>query len=759
MKVVVCLIAFLGGFSGVVKAESPAPPRSEPYVWRNVVIGGGGFVTGIVMHPREKGLMYARTDVGGAYRWDPTAEEWIPITDWVGMADVNLTGIESLAVDPSDPNRVYLAAGTYSGGPAAILRSADRGKTFMRTDVPFRMGGNESGRFNGERLAVDPNDGNILFFGSRRDGLWRSVDRGATWKNVESFPNIPTNRPPVAAMTNTFGNARRRFNFPYQPVGIVSVVFDPTTATPGHRTPLIYAAGSTLSTNLFRSSDGGETWQAVEGQPVGLCPVHLVRASDGLLYATYGREPGPSIMTDGAVWKFDPKKNTWTDITPIKPTTSDQRFGYGGITVDARRPSTIMVTTFWHWKPHDLIFRSTNGGATWIQLWQENTEWDHSSAPYTETQPPHWMGDIEINPFDSRQVLFTTGYGIWSCPDITAADAGHPTHWEFLDRGLEETVPLGLISPPEGAHLLSALGDQDGFRHDDLTRSPKQGRYPEPRFSNGECITFAGKNPQVIARTGSGNQPVHAAISRDGGTTWRALGSEPPDSNGAGTITLSADGKIMVWIPRRSAPYRSTDCGTNWVACLGLGPRLSVVADPVNSKRFYALDPDSGRLLVSTNGAVSFVAEGAELPTGVGFPGGFGGGGGADGVLYAAPDSEGDLWLASRAHGLYHSTDGGGSFTKLGTVDEAYSLGFGKAAPGRDWPALYLAGRIGGVQALFRSDDNGTTWARINDNQHQYGWINHVTGDPRIYGRVYFATGGRGIIYGDPAAPLTVQGR
>ena len=113
-------------------------------------------MTGIVFHPRQKNLMYARTDVGGAYRWEASSNEWIPITDWIGAADGNLTGIESLALDPADPDRVYLAAGTYEGGPAAILRSADQGRTFQRTDVPFRMGGNELGRFNGERLAVDP---------------------------------------------------------------------------------------------------------------------------------------------------------------------------------------------------------------------------------------------------------------------------------------------------------------------------------------------------------------------------------------------------------------------------------------------------------------------------------------------------------------------------------------------------------------------------------------------------------------------------
>jgi photosystem II stability/assembly factor-like uncharacterized protein len=743
---ILCLVALSLGLAGASGAESSALPRSEPYVWQNVIIGGGGFVTGIIMHPLEKGLMYARTDVGGAYRWDSTAGKWIPITDWIGMADVNLTGIESLAVDPSDVNRVYLAAGTYNNGGAAILRSTDQGKTFARTDVPFKMGGNEAGRFNGERLAVDPNDGKILFFGSRHDGLWRSEDRGTTWKKVESFPNFATNGPPPVT-TNATANLRRRFNFVQQPVGIVCVLFDPGSRTPGRPTPVIYAAASTLSTNSFRSLDGGKTWQAVEGQPVGFCPNHLVRASDGMIYASYGREPGPNTMTDGAIWKFDPKKNIWTNITPLKPTGSDQRFGYGSVTVDAQHPSTIMVTTFCHWHPHDLIFRSTDSGASWTQLWQENTQWDHSSAPYTETRTPHWMGDIEINPFNPDQVLFTTGFGIWSCRDTTAADAGRPTHWDFFNHGLEEMVPLGLISPPEGAHLLSAIGDQDGFRHDDLTRSPEQGSFTGPRFSNSESIAFAGKNPQIIARTGTGaNAGVHAAISPDGGKSWQALGSEPPDSSGAGSIALSADGKTIVWTPRHAAPYFSTDRGTNWAACLGLGSSLVVVADSVNPVRFYAFDSNTGRLLTSTNGAVSFVVGEAEFPVGAG------GNGGADGVLSATPGSEGDLWLAFRSGGLYHLTNAGSAFTKLGAVNEAYSLGFGKAAPGRDRSALYLAGQVGNIQALFRSDDNGATWLRINDDQHQYGGFNHVTGDPRIYGRVYFATGGRGVIYGDPAS-------
>jgi photosystem II stability/assembly factor-like uncharacterized protein len=545
---------------------------SEPYSWRNVVIGGGGFVTGIISHPRQKGLMYARTDVGGAYRWDASAQRWIPLTD--GIGDVDFTGIESLAVDPSDPNRVYLAAGIYSRGKAAILRSADQGRTWLHTDVPFKMGGNEAGRFNGERLAVDPNDGAILFFGSRRGGLWKSTDRGATWQKVDGFPDVASHEASLA----DDADARPWFGFNQQPVGIVCVLFDPTGSRPGQPTPTLYAAVSTTETNLYRSTDGGVTWLAVADQPVSLRPNHLVRASDGMLYLSYGKEPGPNTMTDGAVWKFNAPKGIWTDITPLKPAKADQPFGYGAVAVDAQHPSTIMAATFAHWNPCDEIFRSTNGGANWTPLLPQ-ARWDHASAPYTQNLKPHWMGDLEINPFNSDQVLFVTGYGIWSSRNMTDADAGRPTRWTFLDNGLEETVPLALLSPSEGAHLLSGVGDIDGFRHDDLNNSPAPGAFDGPRYSNTEDMAVAGKNLQVIVRTGTGRSgAVRAAISADGGKTWSALGREPTNSAGAGTIAISADGKTIVWTPRRSIPSYSNDRGRQWTACAGITPLICSTA-------------------------------------------------------------------------------------------------------------------------------------------------------------------------------------
>src|SRR5664279_1416452 len=201
------LIAVLAALTVHFTATAPyaqgKKPASVPYTWKSVQMVGGGFVDGIVFHPSEKGLRYARTDMGGAYRWNDRSRRWEPLLDWVPYEDLNLMGVESIAVDPSDPNRVYLACGTYTNArtpDGAILRSTDRGKSFQSTNVPFKFGGNENGRGNGERLAVDPNDGKVLYLGTRQAGLWRSTDGAVTWSKVDSFPDV-TEAPPAAVPT------------------------------------------------------------------------------------------------------------------------------------------------------------------------------------------------------------------------------------------------------------------------------------------------------------------------------------------------------------------------------------------------------------------------------------------------------------------------------------------------------------------------------------------------------------------------------
>ena len=210
------------------------------YVWKNVKVGGGGFIPGVVFSGVEPGLAYLRSDIGGAYRWDDKANIWIPLED--NIANGNYFGVESIAPDPVDANVVYAAVGAYRTDAAAIMRSADRGAHWDITPVSFRMGGNDAGRGLGERLAVDPNDNSILYFGSRYDGLQRSTDKGAHWSKVSGFP--------VAGRPAPTGWG------PGYP-GIAFVIFDPASGGKGAKSRTLFAGSAEPGAPLHARSVGG----------------------------------------------------------------------------------------------------------------------------------------------------------------------------------------------------------------------------------------------------------------------------------------------------------------------------------------------------------------------------------------------------------------------------------------------------------------------------------------------------------------------
>jgi photosystem II stability/assembly factor-like uncharacterized protein len=673
--------------------------------------------------------------MGSAYRWNEDAKRWDPMLDWVPYEDLNLMGVESIAVDPSDPDRVYLSCGTYTNEKTpngAILRSADRGRTFQRTNVPFKMGGNENGRGNGERMRVDPNNGNIIYLGTRQAGLWRSTDRGATWARVESFPDVTEPGPPPKPQ-----------EWWKRPNGVVFVVFDRST---------IYAGASLMgANNLFRSTDSGKTWQPVPGQPTAYKPLRAALASDGMLYITYGSDPGPWRMTDGALWKLNTRTGAWTDITPDKP-TAQRPFGYAAVSVDAHHPQALIVSSFYRHEGEE-IFRSTDSGSTWKPIFAGGGTYDFSLAPYVARTPIHWLFDIEIDPANPDHAMFTTGYGGYETFDLTDADSGKPTRWSVMSTGIEETVALDLLSPPKGAHLLSAIGDYGGFVHWDLDKPAPEGNYDHPHFGNTNGVACAENKPEIIVRVGnaSGNRGGgNIGYSLDGGKSWQPPASTPQPNSRLGHIALSSDGATWVWTPERSAVSFTRDRGATWTESRGIPHDTRVIADRVNPLKFYGIALFDGKLFTSTDGAATFTERPLSLPDGLPQRGGNRGDdrGGQDRV-YATPGKEGDLWVAAFS-GLYHSTDTGATFARLGGVQEIHAFGFGKGAPGAGYPAFYLIGVVDGQRGIFRSDDTAHAWVRINDDQHQWGLLLQITGDPKQYGRVYVGTHGRGTLYGDP---------
>ena len=735
------------------------PPRAtaQSYAWRNVAIVGGGYVPGIIFNTSERDLIYARTDIGGAYRWNASTRGWIPLLDWIGFDDWNLTGVDSLATDPVDPNRLYILAGTYTNSwtsqNGAILRSTDRGQTFARTNLPFKSGGNMPGRNMGERLVIDPNRNSTLYLGARSGyGLWHSTDFGVTWARVTSFTATGT-------YVQDAGDPNGYLN---DTLGVTWVVFDPRSGSAGSASQTIYVGVADLGNSIYRSTNGGATWSVLPGQPTGFLPHHATLASNGTLYVTYSNKGGPYDGEKGDVWKLDTATGAWTRISPVPSTSSDNYFGYGGLAVDAQNPNRLMVAALNSWWPDTILFRSLDAGASWTRIWDWGSyperllryTLDITAAPWlvmTDTAPVApvpspkvgWMiGDLEIDPFDSNRLMYGTGATVYGAENLMAWDAGTQIDLKVMAQGIEETAILDLISPPSGAPLVSGIGDINGFRHDSLTTVPLR-IANTPSFA-ASSLDFAELSPGFMVRVGNVNKSETPNVNRvgfsfDGGANWFQASSEPGGVSGSGTVAAAADANRVLWAPAGAMPHFSTNSGSSWTASSGLPSGAVVEADRVNPMKFYGVA--NGTFYVSNNGGASFTAAATGLPTPAQFK--------------AVPGREGDLWLAggteTTSYGLWHSINGGASFTRLANIEEADNIGFGKAAPGQSYPALYTSAQVGTVRGIYRSIDAGASWTRINDDRHQYGRTDGaITGDPRVFGRVYVATNGRGIIYGEP---------
>ncbi|MFF4166537.1 1,4-beta-glucanase [Streptomyces sp. NPDC001741] len=703
-------------------SASPKDRRSRPHRWRTAAIGGTGFVTGLMFHPAVRGLAYARTDIGGAYRWDDREARWTALVDHIGWDDWNLMGVEAMAVDPAHPDRLYLALGTYTqayASPGAVLRSEDRGATWKRTDLTVRLGANEDGRGCGERLLVDPRDSETLWLGTRHDGLLRSTDRGATWSPDTSFPAAASAGGQGVTLLVAVGRA-------------------------------VYAGWGDGGTNLYRHVAGG--WEEVPGRPTAgastKVPVRAAYDARGrALYVTYADGPGPNNQADGSVHRLDTVSGAWTDVTPAVPAAGDA-FGYGGVAVDASRPGTVVVSTNNRWGPVDTLFRSTDGGESWTSL-KDTAVLDVAETPYLkwggEPKFGWWIQALAVDPHDSRHIVFGTGATVFGTRDLV--------HWAPEIRGLEESSVRQLIAPPSGARLLSGLGDIGVMYHDSLTASPSRGMASNPVFGTATGLALATHEPSYVVRTGwpSGSDSA-GAYSRDGGATWQPFASQPAMASSApGPVAVSADGATLLWSfvhwdGTKYPAHRSTDGGATWAEVTTFPKGGTPVADPLDAARFYVYDTDTGTVFRSTDNGATFVEGATGLPSGD-----------TQFRIAAAPGRTGDLWLSAKDNGLLRSKDGGLTFAPVAGCQGSYALGFGKAAPRKGragYPAVFQTGRVSATHegvAVLRSDDAGATWVRINDDSHQWGWTGEViTGDPRVHGRVYLGTNGRGIQYADP---------
>ncbi len=244
------LVFYMGAVNGGVWKTTNAGQT-----WTNLTDGKTDIssVGAITVAPSDPNVIYVGTGESqlredltygtGIYRSTDAGQTWTHL----GLADAHQ--ITTIRVHPTNPDIAYASAIGHAFGPNAergIFRTMDGGKSWKKIlFINDSTGGND--------ISIDPTNPRIIFAsmwkfqrspwgmeaGGGRSGLWKSTDGGDTWAEITANPGMPK-----------------------APIGKIGVAVSP--ANP-RRIFASVEAKDTLG-GIFRSDDGGDTWNRVNGQ-------------------------------------------------------------------------------------------------------------------------------------------------------------------------------------------------------------------------------------------------------------------------------------------------------------------------------------------------------------------------------------------------------------------------------------------------------------------------------------------------------------
>jgi xyloglucan-specific exo-beta-1,4-glucanase len=213
--------------------------------------------------------------------------------------------------------------------------------------------------------------------------------------------------------------------------------------------------------------------------------------------------------------------------------------------------------------------------------------WINNSRSPTDTKILGWMvASLEIDPFDSDHWLYGTGLTIYGGHDLTKFPN---VHVQSLADGIEEEAVLSLIAPPGGVPLLSAVGDDGGFRHINLDISPNNS-FQNPFYSTTSDLDYAGAKLLNIVRIGNSNSAgvVQMALSTDGGVSFNPA-TVCRTSIAGGQVAYGTDGVNNVWMSG-SGVYRFSSGAQSTISLTSSGDCVAASWDT------------TGLVFVGTNG-------------------------------------------------------------------------------------------------------------------------------------------------------------
>ena len=740
--------------------------------WDTVTISGGGFVSGLVTGDNN---IYARTDVGGAYRFNFATKEWEQLMAFFTDADRGFLSVDAMALDPNDDNIVYALCGCayFSDARTAVFRSKDGGKTWDSTDVTnlIQVHGNGYGRQCGESIAVDPDDPNTIYCGGDTVGMIVSHDAGVTWEAVDSFNSMGLFTNEIKWPTWTENVVKTTVGTDYVNCnGISTIAIEKGKVYVG-------ISDNTLECNMYVADVDGKKWEPLSKDlPANKFPSRITKDNAGNLLICY--VGGLTFNgTGGGIYKYN---TTTGEVTNISPTENS----FGACMANPNNNDQLIATTCGVWSTNrwseedgawgDWLYRSEDGGKTWTEYYPGKMgeyKWNAETGEMVQEQvidyldangcswvygkAIHWSGSLIINPKDFDQIMVSSGNGIFKWDGIWS-DSPKAS---FCAQGVEEVVALDMTSVP-GGDVYSAIGDYDGFIHTDVDKPATQ--YAPTMGSTG-AIAYCPQNPDVMVRIAENQNDVAPGFySTDGGKTWSKMSNSP---GGKASITQLSEGKYRIFHSAKDSGdvNYSDDFGKTWNACSGIASAYGskttfTYVEPSDPSTVYAYatyynsswvyskpEPDledaNYTLYISNDYGKTFTA----TPI----------------CKYDMCDSAGriaalgdnHLILAGGWYGLYDVKTSGTSAT-VTKKDVFYCKTVGYGAPEKEGGlnTLYIYGKPqeGDTEGLYRSTDGGDSWVCIN-TKTLYGGTgngNFLVGDMNTFGTVYMSTVGCGIVVG-----------
>jgi 7,8-dihydropterin-6-yl-methyl-4-(beta-D-ribofuranosyl)aminobenzene 5'-phosphate synthase len=437
---------------------------------------------------------------------------------------------------------------------------------------------------------------------------------------------------------------------------------------------------------LYRSADGGDSWQAANRGLEAFAPLAIAVHPEDPDLAWVGTVVGGYRTIDGG--------QSWKPVDRLPPVPIYTLV----VTPDGRRVYAAGEAVG--------VWRSNDSGQTW--------EVSGAGAG------PDTVLSLALTP-DGRVLAGTAGQGVWH-----HEDGGE--QWQVGGSELAQAHVSQLAAVDSGRLYALAEGNLYLSAYD----GENWQRIGPPDF---EALSFAAE-PGAAGRLYLGSKGGGLAISRDGGQSWDLVGSELRHTD----ITCLA---VDPGIPGRAflgtryhGLYRTDDGGLGWTlvsAEIGRPVLAALAQDPADSQVFYAgaLDgvyrsDDGGEhwRLVSGDMGKLFVQSLAVSPTGAWIYAG------AQSGIYVSHNegatwrwAEGDtadiavfdlvvdphdadrIYAGSWGHNILRSNDGGQTWAPIHHGLETLSV-HALAVDPVDPQMLYA----GTVEALYRSTDGGQAW-------------------------------------------------